>query len=116
MLTQLLLPLAVFVWSIDPSVLIQGLLAVVLPVLVGLVTTRMTSGGRKAMILAGLSVLTALLNQLATALAAGLPYDLGKALLYGLFTWAAAVATHYGLWKPTGTSERVQEAFAPKDS
>lgn len=88
---------------------VLGLVAgVILPVLVGLVTTRTTHSGVKAALLAGLAVLTNILTELVEALNTGSPYDLGSALLLGLGTFVIAVATHYGLWKPTSVSEKAQ--------
>ena len=83
---------------------LQLVLGVVLPVLVGLVTTRATSAGRKAALLAALSVVTSLLTELIAALQSGTVYNLGLALVLGLGTFIVAVATHYGLLKPTGVS------------
>ncbi len=83
---------------------LQLVLGVVLPVLVGLVTTRATSAGRKAVLLAALSVATSLLTELIAALQAGAVYNLGLALVLALGTFIVAVATHYGLLKPTGIS------------
>ena len=83
---------------------LQLVLGVVLPVLVGLVTTRATSAGRKAVLLAALSVVTSLLTELIAALQSEAVYNLGLALILGLGTFIVAVATHYGLLKPTGVS------------
>ena len=83
---------------------LQLILGVILPVLVGLVTTRATGAGRKAVLLAALSVATSLLTELIAALQAGTVYNLGLALVLGLGTFIVAVATHYGLLKPTGVS------------
>lgn len=82
--------------------------AVVFPLLVGLVTKRTTDPGRKAVLLAGLSVLISLSTELASALEAGTNYNLGTALLTALGSFLVAVAMHYGLWKPTGVAEKVQ--------
>ena len=88
---------------------LQLVLGVVLPVLVGLVTTRATSAGRKAVLLAALSVVTSLLTELIGALQAGTVYNLGLALVFGLGTFIVAVSTHYGLLKPTGVSDKAAD-------
>lgn len=88
---------------------LQLVLGVLLPVLVGLVTTRATSAGAKAVLLAALSVLTSLLTELIAALQAGTVYNLGLALVLGLGTFIVAVATHYGLLKPTGISDKAAD-------
>lgn len=95
---------------------LQLFLGVVLPVLVGLVTTRATSAGRKAVLLAGLSVVTSMLTELVAALQAGTIYNLGLALLLGLGTFIVAVATHYGLLKPTGVSTAAQRSLRTADT
>lgn len=81
---------------------------VVLPLLVGLVTTKVTSPSRKAVILAALAVATSLLAELAAALQRGEEYNLGMALLLGIGTFLVATGTHYGFWKPTGVAEKAQ--------
>ena len=48
-------------FTLDPAAVVQLLIAFVLPVLVGLVTTRVTSPAAKAWMLAGLSLVTSLL-------------------------------------------------------
>jgi len=89
--------------------LVLGLVAsVVLPILVGLVTTRETSASRKAIYLAGLALVAGLVTQLLAALNAGVPFDLFAALVAGGGTFAVAVAVHFGLWKPTGVAARAQ--------
>lgn len=95
---------------------LQLVLGVVLPVLVGLVTTRATSAGRKAVLLAGLAVVTSLLTELVAALQAGTVYNLGLALVLGLGTFIVAVATHYGLLKPTGVSHAAQSTLRTADT
>jgi hypothetical protein len=87
---------------------VQLLLAFALPVLVGLVTTRVTSPARKAWLLAGLSLLASLLLELARSLQDSSTYDLGIALLAALPAFVVSVASHYGLWKPTGVADKVQ--------
>lgn len=94
-------------FTLDPAVVVQLLVAFLLPVLVGLVTTRVTSSGRRAWLLAGLTLATSLLVELGRALAAGTTYDLGVALFAALPAFVVSVATHYGLWRPTGVSDVV---------
>jgi hypothetical protein len=85
------------------------LAATILPLLVGLVTTRETNPVRKATYLAALSVLTNLATELAHALQSGTEYNLGLALLLGLGTFLVGVGTHFGLWKPTGIASKLQD-------
>lgn len=83
--------------------------AVVFPLLVGLVTTRLSSAGLKAVILAALAVVTSLAGELAAALQTGATYNLGTALLAALGSFLIAVGTHFGLWKPTGAATAAQK-------
>lgn len=84
-------------------------LPVFLPVLVGLVTTKVTAGGLKAVLLAALSIVTTVLTAALSAWSAGEAFDLIATVPASLATFTIAVATHYGLWKPTGVSETVAE-------
>lgn len=104
-------PVPVVAFTFDPAAVVQLVIAVILPVLVGLVTTRVTASGRKAAILASLTLVTSLLVELGRSLDAGTTYDLGVALVAALSAFVVSVATHYGLWKPTGTSTAAQDAL-----
>jgi len=95
-------------FSLDPLAVVQLLIAFVLPVLVGIVTTSETKPGRKAWLLAGLSLVGSLLVELARAIGAGETYDVGIALLAALPAFVVSVSSHYGLWKPTGVAEFVK--------
>lgn len=87
---------------------------VVLPLLVGLVTNRTTDPGKRAILLAVLSVAAQLVAELIKALESGEPYNLGLGLLLGLGTFLVAVGTHYGFWKPQGVSDKVVNAGSGK--
>lgn len=90
--------------------LILGLIvSTVLPLLVGLVTTRVTHGGVKAGLLAIFASLTGILTELASALTSGTAYDLGTALVLMLGSFLVAVGLHYGIYKPTGASTAAQK-------
>lgn len=95
-------------FTLDTSLIIQLLVSTVLPLLVGLVTKTVTSAGVKAVLLAGLALVTSLLTELGVAVTEGVAYDLGKGLLLALPTFLIAVGLHYGLWKPVGASEAAQ--------
>lgn len=99
-------------FTVDPLAVVQFLIAFVLPVLVGLVTTRDTSPAVKAWLLASLSLVNSLLIELARALTAAITYDLGVALLAALPAFVVSVASHYGLWKPTGVAGKAQDVGA----
>jgi len=97
-------------FNFDLAQLLSLLSAIVLPLVVGIVTTRVTSPGVKAMLLAALSFAINLLAELAAAITNGTQYDLGAALFTGLGTFLIAVGVHYGFWRPTGATAAVQAA------
>ncbi len=99
-------------FTIDPALVVQLLISTVLPLLVGLVTTRVTDSSKKAWLLAALSLVTSLLTELGQHIATGTTYDIGQGLLLALPTFLIAVGLHYGLWKPTGTTAAVQDIGA----
>lgn len=98
-----------FAFTLDAATTVQLLLTVIMPIAVGLVTTRTTSGAVKAWLLASLTLVTSLLVELGSALANNAPYDLGIALLAAIPAFAISVATYYGLWKPTGVGGAAQD-------
>ena len=103
-------------FTFDPATVVQLLIAFILPVLVGLVTTRVTSPAVKAWLLAGLSLVTSLLLELTRALTAGTTYDVGVALIAALPAFVVSVATHYGLWRATGVTDWAQsKVVTPRD-
>lgn len=104
-------PVAV-AFTLDPAAVVQLVIAFVMPVLVGLVTTRVTAAGRKAWLLATLTLVTSLLVELSRSIATGSTFDVGVALLAALPAFVVSVAAHYGLWKATGVSAAVQDVGA----
>lgn len=102
-------------YSLDVVQILTLLSGTILPILVGLVTTRVTSGGVKGVLLATLSAAAALVGEALTAAQAGSPYDLGRGVVMALGVWAVAVATHYGLWKPTGTADKAADTGRTAD-
>ncbi|WP_326597741.1 hypothetical protein [Streptomyces sp. NBC_01803] len=87
-------------------------ISVALPVLVGLVTTRVTHAGWKAVLLLALSSANGLLVELS---AAGDDYDLGTAAVATLVSFGIGVLTHFGLWKPTGIAGAAQDIGPRRD-
>src|SRR5690606_27437970 len=76
----------------------------VLPILVGLVTKASWGGGWRAVILAALSALGGVGSSALDAANAGVYWDWKMAAITAFNTWLIAVASHFGLWKPTGVS------------
>lgn len=81
---------------------------IILPILVGIVTTRATHSGVKAVLLALLAAVSGFGAELLDALTTSAHFDAGAAVLSWLGTFLVAVATHFGFWKPTGTSRYMQ--------
>lgn len=100
------------VFTLEPTLVIQLLLTVIMPIAVGLVTTRTTRGSIKAWLLAGFTLASTLLTGLSEAVASNMPFDVGLALLTAIPAFAISVATYYGLWKPTGIGGRAQDVQA----
>lgn len=103
-------------FTLDPLTIVQFVIAFLLPVLVGLVTTRVTSGSLKAVLLASLTLATSLLVELARAIGAGETYDFGIALFVALPAFVVSVSTHYGLWKPTGVAGAAQSVLITENT
>jgi hypothetical protein len=100
------------VFQVDTATVVQFLIAVVLPLLVGLVTTRATSAALKSILLAALTLVTALLTEWGRALADGTTYNVGAALFVALPAFAISVGLHLGIYKPTGLSGAAQDVGA----
>jgi hypothetical protein len=89
-------------------------ISVVLPVLVGLVTTRVTSAGAKAVLLLFLTAANGFLVELAGPHPDG--YSVGTAVVLWAVSFATGVLTHFGLWKPTGLSGKAQDSLVTSRS
>jgi hypothetical protein len=96
--------------NLDSAYWLGLLVSVVLPVLVGLVTTRVTHAGLKAVLLLALSGVTGFVTEYAGPHDAG--YSVGTAAVLALVAFGVAVLAHFGLWKPTGVSSAAQAVGA----
>ncbi|MGW3191586.1 hypothetical protein ACWDBT_27475 [Streptomyces ardesiacus] len=94
--------------DLDKAYWLGLLISVVLPVLVGLVTKRVTHAGVKAVLLLALSTLNGFLVELAHP---GPDYNVGTAVVLSLVAFGTGVLAHFGLWKPTGVSTKAQESL-----
>lgn len=104
----------VITFSVDPALVIQLILSTFMPLLVGLVTTRVTSGATKAWLLAAFTLVTSVLTGIGDAIATGTAFDIGLALILLIPAFVVSVSTYYGLWKPTGIAVKAQDVGANK--
>ncbi|MEU1327263.1 hypothetical protein [Streptomyces microflavus] len=95
--------------TLDTAYWLGLAIGVVLPVLVGLVTTRVTRSGTKAVLLLALTALNGFLVELANP---GDGYQVGSAVVLWAVSFGTGVLAHFGLWKPTGVSARAQDVGA----
>jgi hypothetical protein len=95
--------------NLDQAYWLGLLVSVALPVFVGLVTTRVTNAGVKAVLLLALSVLNGFVVEYAGPHDAG--YSVGTAAILALVSFATGVLTHFGFWRPVGVSSKAQDSF-----
>ncbi|MEU7338722.1 hypothetical protein [Streptomyces sp. NPDC007074] len=100
--------------SLDNAYWLGLLISVVLPVLVGLVTTRVTSASVKAVLLLALTAATGFFTELAGP--HGDNYSVGSAVILWAVSFGVGVLSHFGLWKPTGVSVKAQDVGARSSS
>lgn len=92
---------------LDSAYWLGLVISILLPVLVGLVTTRVTNAGVKAALLLALSTLNGFLVELTGPHDAG--YSWQTAGVLALVSFATGVLSHFGFWKPTGVSGAAQD-------
>jgi len=95
---------------------LQFVIAILLPLLVGLVTKEVTSSGIKAVLLVALSALTAFCTSWLNAAQQNMSFDLGAALFAFLATFLVGVAVQFGFWKPVGATALVQNTLVTSSS
>ncbi|WP_435215939.1 hypothetical protein [Streptomyces sp. bgisy034] len=95
--------------NLDQAYWLGLLVSVVLPVLVGLVTTRVTHARWKAVLLLALSTATGFVTEYAGPHDAG--YSVGTAAVLALVSFGTGVLSHFGFWKPVGVSAKAQDSF-----
>lgn len=100
--------------NLDSAYWLGLVVSVVLPVLVGLVTTRVTSAGVKSVLLLALSTVNGFLVEYMGPHDAG--YSVSTAAVLALVSFATGVLAHFGLWKPTGVSRKAQDTLVSSGS
>ncbi|NAZ73837.1 hypothetical protein GTQ99_00130 [Kineococcus sp. T13] len=84
--------------------------ALLLPLVTGVVTKLRAGSAIKAVSTAVLSVVTGIVSTALASPAAGIPVvETAYAIL---FAFVSATASYYGFWKPTGVAPAVQKATA----
>ena len=91
--------------------ILSVIIGVVLPILVGIVTTKMESRKLKGALLILLSAVAGIINS--AILAGGVFTD--DAIIAAVISYVIATAMHYGVWKPQGITEKVQTQLGRTD-
>lgn len=110
----------VFDWSNPWLALTQLALVVVLPILVGLVTDRLTSSWIKVALLGALSFAATVLTQLVVQLNGG-AVDWANTIGNGLVTWALGIVAYLGVLKNLTVVQKAKDSsavqiFGPKNN
>lgn len=100
--------------QLDAAYWLGLLVSIVLPVLVGLVTTRVTHAGVKAVLLLALSTANGFVIEYAGPHDAG--YSVQTAAVLALVSFAVGVLAHFGLLKPTGIAGKAQDTLVKSGS
>lgn len=95
----------------DIWILLGFVVQFILPLLVGLVTTKVTAPDVQAILLAGLTLVVSVASNALSAHASGQPFDVVAALLQALAGFVVSVGAHFGLWKPTGAASALLGKF-----
>lgn len=93
---------------ITTQMLVTVLIGLIAPIAVGLVTKASTSAGVKAVLLLTIAALVGV-GQGFVDTPAGETWNWQIAVFNAAVAWVAAVATHFGLYKPTGVSATAQK-------
>lgn len=92
----------VIVFQPDWTLILTFAVGTFLPLLVALVSTKVTSSKTKGFLLAALALVTSIVSGILDALLTNQPYDLSQNLLLfgGTFVWS--VASYFGVWRAEG--------------
>lgn len=93
---------------LDAVQTISLLLGTLYPILVGLITKVSTTARTKSLLLAGLSIVSGVVSEW---IADPSVFVWQQALLTAVLTFVTAVASYYGLIKPTGVAAKAQHTL-----
>ena len=83
----------------------------VLPLLVGLVTTKVTGRGVQFLLLSLLTLVSTVAIQVLQAHTAGLQVALVQIVVQAVVNFGVSLLAHYNVWKPTNLSDLVLSVF-----
>ena len=81
-------------------------ISAIMPLLVGLVTKRVTSSGLKSILLVGFTGATSFITELVKEES---NFSLGTALLTWMLGFVVAIGIHLGFYRPTAVTAKTQE-------
>jgi hypothetical protein len=82
-----------------------------LPLLVGLVTTKETNRETQFLLLGGLTLLATVITQVLDDHASGTAINLVQILVTAVVNFGVSLLAHYNVWKPTNLSDLVLAIF-----
>ncbi len=86
----------------------------VLPMLVGLVTTKETNRGRQFALLTGLTLVATVITQVIEQHEKGLQINIVQIVVSAVVNLVVSLLSHYGVWKPTNLSALMLAMFNQK--
>lgn len=98
------------VFGSTTAVVLWFAVTVLMPLAVGLTTKWNTSSAVKSLLLVGLSLANGFASEW---LAAGDTYNWSAALIKAALALVVAIASHFGVWIPTGATAVVQNVGSP---
>jgi len=97
--------LPVYSFTPDWGGLLSLFLTLLLPLFVGLVSTRITSSGMKAVLLLVLASLKTVAESVVAANVADVPWQFVPVVMNVLINFGVACLMYFGFWKPTGVAD-----------
>jgi uncharacterized membrane protein (DUF441 family) len=83
-------------------------ITVLMPLVVGLITKQSTASYWKVSLLGALALLNGVLTAWLDDFGA---FDWRRALAAAAFAWVVAIASHFGVWLPTGATAKAQASL-----
>jgi hypothetical protein len=94
---------------------LQVVIAVVLPAVVGLVTTRLTDPKWKSLLLLTLTAVSSVAQELAVAVQRHTEFRVFDVLMVAGASYVLSIAVHTGIMKPTGLAGKLADAGVAAD-